>query len=699
MGVLLQDSAADPARVGQWSQLIKLPNVPVHMHVLPTGKVLFWGRRQTPGSTTFATLNEHRTFPFVWNPQTGEVQATKSQPKLADGSDVNLFCSGHVFLPDGRLLVIGGHLFDSQGSNQACIYDPGKDTWTPTQTMDNGRWYPTALTLPDGSVLACSGSFPTGPLQPPQNDSQINPIQQIWQAGAWHTIVDFQTLPLFPRLHVAPDGRVFMCGGHMQSFFLDVHNGGTWTGGPSRAAGNRDYAPSVMYDVGKVIFIGGGQDADTLAPTNMVEIIDLTATKPEWRQTSPMQFARRQHNATLLPDGTVLVTGGTQGDGFDNLDAGKPVHVAEIWSPATGQWVQMAAEDEDRCYHSTAVLLPDGTVLSGGGGEYAPVPNQTNAPKDTHANAQIFSPPYLFKGDRPSITAAPAEVTYGQKFTVVTPQSADIGSVSWVRLSSVTHSFDQNQRINFLSFEAGGGKLSITAPPDANVCPPGHYMLFVLNKNGVPSRARIIQITAPVVHSVAAELQAAAPRRPAPQVLPNRRPVVVGVTATCPYGISACWGGAYHALTRIHGVEAVKQTPNAHDSTADVYLKHDGLPDIDQWPDEFAKIANGTHHFRGVEVTLEGTVILGSGVLRLAGNDVRPPVTLEPIQATDKIQWDFATRALKPLLPAEEAAYDALALEANNAAGSLQATVTGPLKKAATGFVLEVRQFATRVAP
>lgn len=698
-------AAADPATNGQWSRLIDLPNVPIHAHVLPTGKVLFWGRRQTPGSTVFATLNEHLCAPFIFDPGTQKSHPTKTQPALADAIGVNLFCSGHAFLPDGRLLVIGGHLFDSQGTNQACIYDPFKDSWTPTQTMNNGRWYPTAVTLPDGSVLACSGSFPTGPLQPPPNASQTNTVQQVWRNGAWEPLVNFIGLPLFPRLHVAPDGRVFMCGGNAESFFLDVHNGGTWTPGPSRAAGNRDYAPSVMYDVGKVIFIGGGQETDTLAPTNVVEIIDINSATPEWHQTSPMHFPRRQHNATLLPDGAVLVTGGTQGVGFDNLNRGEPVHVAELWNPVTGQWTKMADEQEDRCYHSTAVLLPDGRVLSAGGGEYAPAVNTPNAAKDSHSNAQIFSPPYLFKGARPSITAAPATVMYGQTFDVETPQAGDIGSVSWVRLPSVTHSFDQNQRINFLSFKVNAGKLSVNAPPNANVCPPGHYMLFVLNRSGVPSVARIIQISAPVAHAAAAiqhegAIPAARPaRQPAPVALPNRRPVVVGVTATCPYGISACWGGAYHALTRMHGVAAVKETPNADDSTADVYLKHDGLPDVELWPQEFVKTANGTHHFRGVEVTLQGPVIVAQGGLKLAGNDVRPPVTLAPIHAGDKIQWDFMTRALKPLQPAEQSAYQELASQANKAAGGhqlpLTATVTGPLLKTPAGFVLEVREFKT----
>src|SRR5439155_5210995 len=158
--------------------------------------------------------------------------------------------------------------------------------------------------------------------------------------------------------------------------------------GGSRANGLRDYAPVVMYDTGKILFIGGGSDRDTHSPTANTETIDLREAMPGWRPANPMHFPRRQHNATLLPDGSVLVTGGTRGGGganagFNDLTPGQPVHEAELWHAATGQWLQMAAEDVDRCYHSTAVLLPDATVLSAGSGEYRPDNTAENAPKDS----------------------------------------------------------------------------------------------------------------------------------------------------------------------------------------------------------------------------------------------------------------------------------------------------------------------------
>jgi hypothetical protein len=283
----------------------------------------------------------------------------------------------------------------------------------------------------------------------------------------------------------------------------------------------------------------------------------------------------------------------------------------------------------------------------------------------------------------------------------------------------VTHSFNQNQRINFLAFQAGANQLTVTAPANGNVCPPGHYMLFLLNQAGVPSMANIIQIgalvppAAPAIEGAAIRFQQV-PQKPlvavrapalnsvqqdaAIQTTEKVPPVVVGITPTCPYGISACWGGAYEALRHLSGVRLVRPMPNATDSTAYVYLQNDGLPDIAAWPSQFADIANGIYKLRGVEVTIEGPVQASVGstlsTLSISGNGVRPPLLLQPIQAADKIQWDLETGLLKPLDPLEESAFVRLQDVVRNVPGSLDATVTGPLRQSTDGIVLEVRQFS-----
>jgi hypothetical protein len=474
------------------------------------------------------------------------------------------------------------------------------------------------------------------------------------------------------------------------------------------------YADINTLEGGKVIYIGGGNNSDTKAPTNAVEVIDLNEASPVWRPTERMKFARRQHNAVLLPDGTVLVTGGTRGgggpnDGFNDLTPGQPVHEAELWDPTTGKWTELAAEAVDRCYHSTPVLLPNATVLSAGGGEYRPDNRNANDPKDSHSNAQIFFPPYLFQGSRPDILTSPDEVTYGETFEVGTSKPEEIAHVSWIRLPSVTHSFDQNQRISFLASSIEQQKLTVTAPPNSNVCPPGHYMLFLLNKAKVPSVAKIIKIGGPLVTALTARAQPLAENLATSvgQSATERRIqeitddadkgtfVEVGLTATCPYGLGACWGGAYEALKRMDDVKWVQPIANSEDSTASVYLNHVGLPDIEQWPDQFASTANGSYGFRGVEVTVTGTVERQNGHLFLQGNDVRPAISLLPLEGTDKIQWDRSRGSPKPLEEDERLAFQRLASSIQNTGVSPdRVQVTGPLKKNKVGFELYVRILA-----
>jgi hypothetical protein len=200
-----------------------------------------------------------------------------------------------------------------------------------------------------------------------------------------------------------------------------------------------------------------------------------------------MANARRQMNATILPNGKVLVTGGT--NNASNEAAGA-ILATEMWNPATGNFSTMASAQTPRLYHSTAILLPDGRVVSAGGGR----------PGTEYKNAEIYSPPYLFTSGggaatRPTIdTHLSKGVRPGQTIFVTTPDAANISDVTLVALSSVTHARNMNQRFNRLSFTQGMGGLNVTLPSSANSCPPGSYMLFILNSNGVPSVAQIINV-------------------------------------------------------------------------------------------------------------------------------------------------------------------------------------------------------------
>ena len=446
-------NAQDPSVVGQFSSVMSWPFNPTHAVLLPSGKVLWWASFAYGGR------------PEIWDP-IANTNTAATQPGY------NIFCGAHSLLGSGQVFVTGGDAADSTGVANASTYDPASGNWTFLPNMSGARWYPTNTVLPNGDVVVTSGE-----LSPALG---TNPLPEVWQAssGTWRDLTTAQyLLPLYPPMFLAPNGTIFYAG--PASRYLNTDGTGSWTIGPNMQYTLRGYGPAVMYNNGQIMITGGG-----VGPTATAEIINLNDPVPTWTYTGSMANARRQANATLLPDGTVLVTGGTSGVPFD--DYANPVYPTELWNPATGTWSTLASLSVYRGYHSVALLLPDGRVLSGGGQCFG----------DTNCNpnsAEIFSPPYLFAGARPTITSAPASISGGQTFFVATPDAANISQVTWIRLGAVTHTFNQEQRINFLSFSQATGGLNVTAPPSANLAPPGFYMLFLLS-GGVPSVASIVQV-------------------------------------------------------------------------------------------------------------------------------------------------------------------------------------------------------------
>lgn len=446
-------SAPQPQSVsGEWTAPFPWPVVAVHLHLLPSGRVLSWGRLGSPQ---------------LWDPSTGHFDEVPSATMV--------FCSGHTFLPDGRLLVTGGHLDDRRGIRDANIFDGSVAAWIPVQPMSYGRWYPTSTTLPSGEVITLAGTDEAG------NEVAL---PEVWSGGSWHSLTGAsRTLPYYPRTFVAPNGLVFYAGELQQSAYLDPTGAGSWIPVAASNYGRRDYGSAVMYQPGKVMIIGGSDPPDG-EPTNTAEIIDLNQPSPSWRYTDPMSRARRQLNATLLPDGRVLVTGGTSSAGFS--DRSGAVHAAEVWNPETEKWSLLASGQVTRVYHSTTILLPDGRVLHTGSGDGPGLPRELNA--------ELFSPPYLFQGPRPAIVGAPNAVGYGERFYVGTPDGGRVVRVTLVRLPSVTHAFDQSQRFIELDLRRTIGGLTVTAPGSPTVAPPGPYLLFLLNSTGVPSLATILRV-------------------------------------------------------------------------------------------------------------------------------------------------------------------------------------------------------------
>ncbi|MCB0105245.1 MAG: DUF1929 domain-containing protein, partial [Caldilineaceae bacterium] len=473
---------AAPEIEGQWEVFSPLPYFPIHVNLLPTGKIMMW-----PGDGVGISGDD----PKLWDPANPGVHISPPFPSRRNDQITNpaptvqlakagydLFCVGHTLLPDGRLLVTGGHISNFVGLPKTSIYDHTLDQWFPQPDMNAGRWYPTNTVLANGDVLTISGDIDT--------TVGTNPLPQVFEVstGTWRDLTSAQLqLDDYPRMFLAPNGKVFYSMASAVSRYLDTAGTGAWSYVASRSGGFRDYGSAVMYAPGKVLVMGGGQ----APPKNTAEVIDLNKASPSWRAVDSMQFGRRHLNATLLPDGTVLVTGGTSAPGFN--DESGHVDAAELWDPVTEQWTTLASSfGIPRVYHSTALLLPDGRIFTTGGNNYPYV--------------EIFSPPYLFKGARPTITSAPSSISYGNTFSINTPDAASISKVTLLKLGSVTHAFNQGQVINELSFTQTAGGLDITAPSSPNVAPPGYYMLFILNDNGVPSIAKFVNIgpgTSPTV--------------------------------------------------------------------------------------------------------------------------------------------------------------------------------------------------------
>lgn len=452
------DNSGNPAVVGSWSAPVTLPAVAVNLILTANNKLLFYDDGATP--TVWDYLSN--TFTNI-------------------STNANLFCSGHAQLSDGRILAVGG--FGGSGTQigipNAEIFDPNSNTWTAVPKMAFSRWYPTATTLSDGRVLVSAGwqtSAHTNAGIPEIYDPVANKWTQLTGANN-----PFETYPFMFQL---ADGRVLHVGGTEFATVTDILDltTQTWSVVDPRVL---DGGSATMFSPGKIMKAGSATDSQGSGPSsNTTYVLDMNQPTPAWQQTPAMAYPRSFLNLTTLPDGTVLATGGeTDKNGGVIANA---IFAAEMWSPQSQTWTTMASMHTPREYHGTALLLPDGRVVeSGMGADFGNVPDEMSA--------EFYSPPYLFKGARPTISQAPTVIHYGTGFTVGTPNT-DITKAVLIRNGAVTHFFDQSTHYVPLSFTQTTGGLSLTAPLNGNQAPPGYYMLFLVNSNGVPSVASIVQV-------------------------------------------------------------------------------------------------------------------------------------------------------------------------------------------------------------
>jgi hypothetical protein len=451
-----------PDQIGAWGPVLTWPIQATHSTVMHNGNVLVW--RHGDPSVGDPIVGYHPAYEF------DPIAQTLTERPV----DTDIFCAGHGTLPDGRVMATGGADNGNPSNAENAIFDPATGTWTRPPDMARGRWYPTQTSLPDGRILVTAGVISsTTPTWIWNDNPEIyDPVTD--------TFTDLSAAAPFtrnyPYLFVLPDGRVYSAGPSGRSDLLDLQTL-TWTS-TSPPNLKAQHGSAVMYAPGRILKSGGEVPAVVGA-----EVIDMNDPSPTWRVVPAMDFPRRRLDLVLLPDGSVLGVGGAV-DG--DLSPECAVHTATLWDPGTETWTQLASMERPRMYHSTAVLLPDGRVLAAGG--------ENSHTAFGERSAEIFSPPYLFKGPRPTVTSAPATITYDQTFQVDSPDATSITGVNLLRPSSVTHNFDQNQRIVPLGYSVASSTLTITSPLDANLAPPGYYMLFLVNGSGVPSVATWIRV-------------------------------------------------------------------------------------------------------------------------------------------------------------------------------------------------------------
>jgi hypothetical protein len=508
---------ANPA--GQWKELdTALDLVPVHAAILPNGKVLFFSWDEDD----YKDIKRGKS--QVWDPES-------EQPAPLLSLNRNLFCSGHCLLPDGRLLVAGGkngglYLGVPSFGYPAIILHDGPDrdlhtvrvddgqpsgvSWDSYESFREARWYPTCVTLADGTALTVGGS------RSGSGQAFINNTYEIFEpiSGEKSDPRQFgKDVKVYPFLMVLPDGSpegtLFVHRNHHtylrrlatnkwvdKTFHTNLRKSRTYN-----RQGSCVLLPIRPDEPARLLVVGG--DGGDSQATNTAEIFEFNPAEPKsstWRTTTSHKFKRFMSDAILLPDGTVLVVNGAAKGAADSSK--DSVKTAELFHPETESWDTLAPAQHSRHYHSVGILLPDARVLVAGNTR----PYNPGNPIDDRT-IELFSPPYLFRGPQPVITWVPERVGYDEDIVIVSPDAAYpdkdeeranpgwIMSVALVRSSSVTHSNNMDQRyVESTIIRRDSSSLTVKSPADGTVAPPGYYMVFILNRNGVPSKAKLLRI-------------------------------------------------------------------------------------------------------------------------------------------------------------------------------------------------------------
>lgn len=517
-GLQIPDNAAT---MGMWSGVQNWPMNAITLGLLPSGKVASYG---TPGGNP--GTQDGRTFD-IWDPAQGIAGGHLILPGVAG---VNSFCAAQAFRADGSLLIAGGIFDNGNDKGSVLLNRTGSAVTAIGAKLANDRYYSTMLTLPNGQQLIMGGSYPyQGGWNDPQgsidNGLMTGMTPEIYDGAQWKSLFGAKSRDAFgpdnnrwwyPRAWIAPNGKVFGITSEKMWFLNPTGNGSVTVMNfkePQRNASSALDAPNVgpvstaaMYDTGKILQVGGNSydNGTGFLSSSRASVIDINSGTPVVTDTAPMSFGRAWANATVLPTGQVAVTGGSK---WNDRGDGDIVLQSEIWDPRTGRWSVGASGGVYRGYHSTAILMQNGALLIAGGGAPGPVANQ---------NVEVFYPPYLFAtvngktalAPRPQIVSlSTAQVQHGQAMQFELTSQNGLSQVVLVGLSATTHSFNSTQRRYPAAFTQNGTAVTVQAPANGNIAPPGYYQLVAVDQKGVPSPGVIVALGA----GVAAPSQVAAP--------------------------------------------------------------------------------------------------------------------------------------------------------------------------------------------
>lgn len=463
-------TSPDAATMGAFGPVLSWPIVAIHAALLPDGRVISFGT---------GTGGYQGGFTFdVWTP------GSDSHLVLPNTTANDVFCAGQTVLSDGRLLTVGGDLTINGQRNwsndSSVLYSTADNSMFAGPTMLYARWYPTVVPQTNGEQLVLGGRE-EGPsdLVPATTPEVFNP------ATGWRTLTGAFSDAAFgagnnnwyyPRAWLTPRGNVFVLGNDGRMWSVTTGGSGTITTISTTSKSGTPAYPAVMYRPGKVMSLRN----------NNVTLVDTTVNPPVAGTTAtPNDTNRVWSTMTVLPDGNVLLVGGSQ---VSNQLTGV-AYDAETWHPNTGTWTTGASMTKPRLYHSTAILLPDASVLVAGGGAPGPVRN---------LNAEIYYPAYLYNASgnpaaRPSVSGIPASLISGQQFSLGVT-AGNVAKVALIHSGADTHSFDAGQRYVPLAFSQSGTSVTATVPGNGNIVPSGWYMLFVVMVSGVPSTATIVHV-------------------------------------------------------------------------------------------------------------------------------------------------------------------------------------------------------------